>query len=129
MGLQPRVRTLAVDRFVAIVRTDRNIGAVKSSQLKDLASNRLITLNPSPSIRRHVEQVFAEARLAFEPRYQVARQTTALGRAEAGLGIALLPETRCRNRVVVPSIKMQMLNDTLTFVHFRCLYGSDVTPF
>lgn len=83
---------LAVDRFVAVFpAADRGVKD-KTIRVAELGKRRLITLKPSPSIRRAVEKIFAETGQPFEPRYQVARQTTALGLVEAGLGVALLPE-------------------------------------
>lgn len=84
---------LATDRFVAVLpASDRNVKD-KTVRVAELGKRRLITLMPSPSIRRAVEKIFSETGLPFEPRYQVARQTTALALVEAGLGVALLPET------------------------------------
>jgi DNA-binding transcriptional LysR family regulator len=85
--------SLSTDRFVAILPADSRWANAKAVKLAELAGEPLIALAPSPSIRRIVEEVFTGAGLSFEPKFQVARQTTALGMAEARLGIALIPES------------------------------------
>ena len=84
---------LSTDRFVAILPSDSEKARAKTVRLADLVEEPLIALAPSPSIRHVVEKAFAEAGLSFEPKFEVARQTTALGMAEARLGVALIPET------------------------------------
>jgi DNA-binding transcriptional LysR family regulator len=48
---------------------------------------------PGTSMRITIERAFAAAGLSYEPAFEVRNHSSVLGLAEAGLGIAILPES------------------------------------
>jgi LysR family carnitine catabolism transcriptional activator len=84
---------LSQDVFVAVMPP--GLVAAKSSvvDLADIASMPMISMMPGTSMRTTIEQAFAAAGLAYEPAFEVRNHSTLLGLAEAGLGVAILPES------------------------------------
>ena len=120
---------LAIDPFVAVLSLENPLAGAARLALRELAQEQMIALAPGTSIRRRIEYGFAEAGLRYEPRFEVRHHSTALGLAEAGLGVAILPrvalpQTRPRGlRVIV--IDEPKLTRELGRIHRR---GEALSP-
>ena len=86
-------QSLARDEFVAVVAAKTLEAAGHTVPLAALAGQPMIALLQGTSVRRTVEQAFAKAELRYEPTFEVRDHSTALGLAEAGLGVAVLPKS------------------------------------
>jgi DNA-binding transcriptional LysR family regulator len=85
--------SLARDEFVAVVPAKALDTAGHTIPLTAIAGEPMISLLPGTSMRRTVEQAFARVELPYEPAFEVRDYATALGLAEAGLGVAILPKS------------------------------------
>jgi DNA-binding transcriptional LysR family regulator len=99
VGPRPeRVASLAYhqltrDRFVALFPVDAIDARTQAINLADLAGQQFISMMPGTSMRITIERAFAAAGLSYEPAFEVRNHSSVLGLAEAGLGIAILPES------------------------------------
>jgi len=84
---------LTQDRFVAVFPADLVSGTAQAIDLSEIAGHPIISMMPGTSMRITVERAFASAGLSYEPAFEVRNHSTVLGLAEAGLGIAILPES------------------------------------
>lgn len=120
---------LAVDPFVVVLSSDNPLAGAARLALQDMAEEPMIALMPGTSIRQRIEHGFAEAGLRYAPRFEVRHHSTALGLAESGLGIAILPlialpQVRPR-RVRVLAIDEPQLTRELGQIHRR---GEALSP-
>jgi DNA-binding transcriptional LysR family regulator len=85
--------SLARDEFMAVVPAKALDIVGHTIPLAVIAGEPMISLLPGTSMRRTVELAFARADLRYEPAFEVRDHSTALGLAEAGLGVAILPKS------------------------------------
>jgi len=101
IGLAPKPERMANlayhqlgrDKFVAVMPVESLPAGTRVMDLADLAGMPMISMMPGTSMRTTIEQAFASAGLSYEPAFQVRNHSTLLGLAEAGLGVAILPES------------------------------------
>lgn len=101
IGLAPRPERMANlsyhqvgrDKFVAAMSIDAIAGGVRVMDLADLIGMPMISMMPGTSMRVTIEQAFASAGVTYEPAFEVRNHSTLLGLAEAGFGVAILPES------------------------------------
>jgi DNA-binding transcriptional LysR family regulator len=84
---------LLVDNLIAFIPQGHPLSARKSVTFHEIASSPLILTGRDSSVREMVEQALAGASLPSTFAYETNYMTTALGLVEAGLGVAILPET------------------------------------
>ena len=84
---------LGRDKFVAVMPAESLPAGTRVMDLADLAGMPMISMMPGTSMRSTIEQAFASAGLSYQPAFQVRNHSTLLGLAEAGLGVAILPES------------------------------------
>jgi LysR family carnitine catabolism transcriptional activator len=90
---------LGRDRFVAVVPTGLFPGTKSAVNLADLAALPMIVMHPSTSMRVTFDRACASAGLDCKPAFEVHHHSTMLALVEAGLGIALMPESVVDNSV------------------------------
>lgn len=83
---------LMLDRFCAFVATDYGI-ANRAHTLNELADFPLILPVRESSVRMVVEKFAARAKCTIKPAYEAVYNSTVLGFAREGLGVAILPES------------------------------------
>jgi DNA-binding transcriptional LysR family regulator len=84
---------LFIDRLAAFVRADHPLAARRYVTLREIAARPLILTGKDSSVRALVDSALRRARLVAHVAQEATYMTTALGMAEAGLGVAVLPET------------------------------------
>lgn len=83
---------LRVDRFCAMVSPRHPLAGRKVLSLKELAAQPLILPARDSSVRARFEVAAHRARIAIKPVYEAVYNSTVLGLARAGLGVAVLTE-------------------------------------
>ena len=81
------------DVFVAVMPSGWMSAKTSVADLANLASMPLISMMPGTSMRTTIEQAFVAAGLRYEPAFEVRNHSTLLGLAEAGFGVAILPQS------------------------------------
>jgi DNA-binding transcriptional LysR family regulator len=89
LELQP----LMIDRFYAYVAPDYAIDTERAHTLAELAAFPLILPVRESSVRMAVDKVGARVKCAIEPAYEAVYNSTILGFARDGLGVAIMPES------------------------------------
>jgi DNA-binding transcriptional LysR family regulator len=82
---------LSSDRLGAVLSRSHPLAQKRQLRWADLAGIPLIVLNQESSYRLIVEQAMLRAGLPHEPAYEVGYMGTAIGMAQAGLGVAVCP--------------------------------------
>jgi DNA-binding transcriptional LysR family regulator len=101
IGVAPRPERMASlayhqlgrDRFVAVIAQAMAGSTTRVMNIVDLAGMPMISMMPGTSMRTTIEHAFVSAGLTYEPALEVRNHSTLLGLAEAGLGVAILPES------------------------------------
>lgn len=83
---------LMIDRFCAFVAADYDI-ANRAHTLNELADFPLILPVRESSVRMVVEKFAVRAKCTIKPAYEAVYNSTVLGFAREGLGVAILPES------------------------------------
>lgn len=83
---------LKIDRFCAFVAADYDI-ASRAHTLNELTSFPLILPVRESSVRMMIEKVAVRAKCAIKPAYEAVYNSTVLGLAREGLGVAIMPES------------------------------------
>jgi LysR family carnitine catabolism transcriptional activator len=84
---------LGQDRFVAVMPPEFAGSAEAVMNVADLGGLPMISMMPGTSMRITIERAFASAGVRYEAAFEVRSHSTLLGLAEAGLGVAILPES------------------------------------
>jgi LysR family transcriptional regulator, carnitine catabolism transcriptional activator len=84
---------LFTDRLCAFAPADHPLARVRRVRLRDLGAHPLILTGQDTSVRQIVERTLAELRLPVQIAQEATYMTTAIGMVQAGLGIAILPES------------------------------------
>ena len=87
------VEPLFSDRLAAFLPADDPLARRRSLRLRDLAAHPLILTGQDTSVRQRLERTLADQRLPIQVAQEVTYMSTAIGLVEAGLGIAILPES------------------------------------
>ncbi len=97
-ALEPNIsfQPIADDRFVLAFRRDHPLAEQAEVHWKSLKGLPLIVAMKGTGNRMVVDEALARARQDLSWSYEVRRSTTALCLAEAGIGVAVLPETATR---------------------------------
>ena len=81
------------DDLVAVMPAAHPLARADAVSLRDLARDQLILTRWGTSLRLAVEQAFDSEQLKIAPAFEVIYLSTAVGFAQKGLGIALVPAT------------------------------------
>jgi LysR family transcriptional regulator, carnitine catabolism transcriptional activator len=81
------------DRLCAFAPVDHPLARAPQLRFRDLGAYPLILTGQDTSSRQIVERALAEVRLPVQVAQEATYMTTAIGMAQAGLGIAILPES------------------------------------
>jgi DNA-binding transcriptional LysR family regulator len=84
---------LLIDRFYAYVAADYAIDTARAHTLAELTAFPLILPVRESSVRMLVDKVGARVKCAIKPAYEAVYNSTLLGFARDGLGIAIMPES------------------------------------
>jgi DNA-binding transcriptional LysR family regulator len=84
---------LLVDRLVAVCPQGHPVARRRRVAWGDLVGESFISMSRDSSVRRLVEQAFAEGGRRHEPGYEVVYLSSAVSMAAAGLGIAVVPSS------------------------------------
>ena len=87
------------DRIVAVMRKGHPLAKRERLRLADLREVPLILMDAQSSVRALVEQASLASGRVLTPAYEVTYMTTAVGLAQAGEGVALIPETALELRM------------------------------
>jgi LysR family carnitine catabolism transcriptional activator len=87
------VEPLFSDRLAAFLPAGHPLARRRSLRLRDLAAQPLILTGQDTSVRQRLERTLADQRLPIQVAQEVTYMSTAIGLVEAGLGIAILPES------------------------------------
>lgn len=88
-----RATPLFQDRLVVFVPAGHPLGRRDAITLREASEFDLILPTRDSSVRETVEAIAHRDRLAVQPRYETNFMPTALAFVQAGLGIAILPES------------------------------------
>lgn len=87
------VEPLFSDRLAAFLPAGHPLARLRSLRFRDLAAHPLILTGQDTSVRQRLERTLADQRLPIQIAQEVTYMSTAIGLVEAGLGIAILPES------------------------------------
>jgi LysR family carnitine catabolism transcriptional activator len=87
------VEPLFSDRLAAFLPAGHPLARRRTLRLRDLAAQPLILTGQDTSVRQRLERTLADQRLPIQVAQEVTYMSTAIGLVEAGLGIAILPES------------------------------------
>jgi len=88
LAYEPLIR----DSIIAAFAKGHPFAKCTEISLHDLVTHRLLVLTPNTNIRTVLERAFVREGLVLNPAHEALHRFTLCGMAEAGLGIALLPE-------------------------------------
>ena len=81
------------DRLLAVYAVGHKIDRITNITAKTLLDYPLILIDAESTVRQQVERAFIRIGLVLTPSIEVTSNATAIGMAQAGLGIAILPST------------------------------------
>ena len=81
------------DRLAAFLPAGHPLAGRRSLRFGDLGAHPLILTGQDTSVRQRLERTLADQRLPIHVAQEVTYMSTAIGLVEAGLGIAVLPES------------------------------------
>jgi DNA-binding transcriptional LysR family regulator len=81
------------DRLAAFVPAAHPLARRRSVRFRELGTYPLILTGQDTSVRQLLERTLAERRLPIQIAQEVTYMSTAIGLVEAGLGVAILPES------------------------------------
>ncbi len=84
---------LRQDVFGAVLPSGWMNAKTAISDLATLANLPLISMMPGTSMRTTIEHAFMASGLHYQPAFEVRNHSTLLGLAEAGFGVAILPQS------------------------------------
>jgi DNA-binding transcriptional LysR family regulator len=84
---------LGADEMVAVTPPDHPLGSMKRLTLESLVDYPLILMSRNSSVRRLVDDAFAEKGRLANPVQEPAYMATAIAMVRAGLGVAVLPSS------------------------------------
>jgi LysR family transcriptional regulator, carnitine catabolism transcriptional activator len=84
---------LMIDRFCAFVAPDYAIDADRAHTLIELTGFPLILPVRESSVRMMVDKIGARVKCSIKPAYEAVYNSTVLGLARDGLGVAIMPES------------------------------------
>jgi LysR family transcriptional regulator, carnitine catabolism transcriptional activator len=87
------VEPLFSDRLAAFVPAAHPLAGRRSVRFRDLGAHPLILTGHDTSVRQRLERTLADQRLPIQIAQEVTYMSTAIGLVEAGLGVAVLPES------------------------------------
>jgi LysR family transcriptional regulator, carnitine catabolism transcriptional activator len=87
------VTPLFTDRLCAFAPADHPLAQKRRVRLRDVGAHPLILTGQDTSVRQIVERTLAAVRLPVQVAQEATYMTTAIGMVQAGLGIAILPES------------------------------------
>jgi DNA-binding transcriptional LysR family regulator len=105
---------LANDRFVLTMRRDHPLAAADRVRWKDIADEKVVLPMKTTGNRMLIDEALARSRQTAPWAYEVRRTTTALGLVEAGIGVAVLPETAIPDDPDAVVISRPLIGPTVT---------------
>jgi LysR family carnitine catabolism transcriptional activator len=84
---------LFTDRLAAFLPAGHALARRRGLRLRDLGPHPLILTGQDTSVRQLLERTLADQRLPMQIVQEVTYMSTAIGMVEAGLGVAILPES------------------------------------
>jgi LysR family carnitine catabolism transcriptional activator len=84
---------LFTDRLCAFARDDHPLARKRAIRLRELTGQPLILTGQDTSVRQIIERTLEQERLPVRVAQEATYMTTAIGMVQAGLGIAILPES------------------------------------
>jgi len=84
---------LLTDRLAAFVPAGHPLARGRRVRLRDLAGHPLILTGQDTSVRQILERMLVDARLPIQVAQEATYMSTAIGMVDAGLGVAVLPES------------------------------------
>jgi LysR family carnitine catabolism transcriptional activator len=98
---------LFVDRFLAVVPAAHPLARRKTTTLRELSNQPIITMRRGSNIRDSIEMVFVKNKQKFVARYVVAQPETALAMVDAQLGISILPTVYLNESLSVATVPIK----------------------
>ncbi len=86
-------RHLVTDGFVAVMSGSHPLAGKSSIRFQDILDEPVLAMPRRSATRFKLETIFAENGRMLAPKYEMLHHQTLISMAEAGLGIAVLPET------------------------------------
>ena len=84
---------LLQDSYVAVLPMNHRLATAKRVAFKDVVSEPVLAMPRRSATRRTLEAIFNDHGHVLAPKYEMLHHQTLISMAEAGLGIAILPET------------------------------------
>jgi LysR family transcriptional regulator, carnitine catabolism transcriptional activator len=84
---------LLTDRLAAFVPAGHPLARARRVRLRDLTSHPLILTGQDTSVRQILERMLVDARVPIQVAQEATYMSTAIGMVDAGLGVAVLPES------------------------------------
>lgn len=84
---------LLTDRLAAFAPARHALAREREVRLRDLGAHPLILTGTDTSVRQILERTLADARLPIQVAQEATYMSTAIGMVQAGLGVAILPES------------------------------------
>jgi LysR family transcriptional regulator, carnitine catabolism transcriptional activator len=84
---------LFTDRLCAFARDDHPLARKRWIRLRELSAHPLILTGQDTSVRQIIERTLEQERLPVRVAQEATYMTTAIGMVQAGLGVAILPES------------------------------------
>ena len=81
------------DRLAAFVPAGHALARRRSLRFRELGTHPLILTGQETSVRQLLERTLADQRLPIQIAQEVTYMSTAIGLVEAGIGVAILPES------------------------------------
>lgn len=105
---------LAADRFLLLCPLGHRLADRPSVHWGELADENFIALSPTSSVRKITDAAFLQAATSCVPHYELEQVPSAAALAEAGLGVAALPEYSfsmfaMRSVVAVPLVSPEIV--------------------
>lgn len=94
---------LLSDPIVAVCPKSMIATRAKSVSIEDLAKLPLLLLHKSTSLRQQLDAIALEKGVMLHGQYEFSQPSTLVAMAEAGLGVALVPEAVARQQHLVAS--------------------------
>lgn len=105
---------ILADAIVALVPRSLLASTRKTIGLKELVSMPLLLHNTGTAMRQMLDRAFQERSLRFESSYQCIQMQTLVAMANAGIGVALLPESVLDGAVPPTTQVLRLVDPVLT---------------
>lgn len=107
-------RTICRDRALALIPAKFPLPDTETVTMEQLATSPLLRLSAETLFRKNIDAALARKKILIPRRHEVSQVTTLIAMAEAGLGVAILPEisapesTSCRIARIRPAIHREL---------------------